>query len=151
MIYFEDMQEGQVYELGSRTLTQEDTVGFALQYDPQPFHIDPEAAKDSMFGGLAASGWQTASTYMRLLVDGLLNNTASLGSPGVDELRWIKPVYPGDTLTGRFTILELISSKSRPNMGIVRGKGELFNQKGEQVMSLRSVGFFGRRPENSGS
>jgi len=142
--YFEDFQAGDTIELGGRTVTQEEVITFARQYDPQPFHVDPVRAVDSFFGGLVASGWHTAGIYMRLLVDGLLNDTVSLGSPGLDELRWLKPVRPGDTLRATFTVLEAIPSKSRPTLGIIRGRGEVYNQEGELVMSVVSAGFFGR-------
>lgn len=146
MLYFEDFTEGDIYELGSRTLTKEELIEFATQYDPQPFHIDEEKGKDSIFGGLAASGWQTASIYMRLLVDNFLSKTDSLGSPGLESLKWLKPVFPGDTLNARFSILEKKVSQSRPKMGIIKGQGEVLNQHGETVMSLTSIGFFGRNP-----
>jgi len=142
--YFEDFQEGDTIELGSRTITREEIIAFARQYDPQPFHVDPVRAKDSFFGELVASGWHTAGIYMRLLVDGLLNDTVSLGSPGLDELRWLKPVRPGDTLRASFTVVEAILSKSRPTLGIIRGRGEVYNQEGALVMSVVSAGFFGR-------
>src|SRR5579871_83649 len=96
--YFEDFQVGETIHLGSREITAEEIIAFAHQWDPQPFHVDPDLAKESLFGGLVASGWHTAVMYMRLLVDGFLNETASMGSPGIDELRWRKPVRPGDTL-----------------------------------------------------
>ena len=144
--YFEDVQPGQTFDLGSRDVTADEIVAFAAAYDPQPFHLDPERARDSIYGGLIASGWQTAGFYMRLLVDGLINATVSQGSPGVDELRWLKPVRPGDRLRGRFTVLETTPSRSRPEIGIIRARGELFNQRDEVVMTVISVGFFGRRP-----
>jgi len=144
--YFEQFQAGDVFELGSRTVSQDETITFAREFDPQPFHVDPEKARDSLFGGLIASGWHTAAIYMRLLTDGLLNKTVSLGSPGIDELRWSRPVFPGDILRARFTVLETIPSRSRPTMGVIRGKGEVFNQRDEVVLSMVSVGFFGRRP-----
>jgi acyl dehydratase len=143
--YFEDMQAGDVVELGSRAVTQDEIIAFARQFDPQPFHVDQELARESFFGGLVASGWHTAAMYMRLLVDGLLNQTVSLGSPGIDELRWLKPVRPGDTLQARFTVLETTPSRSRPTMGIVRGRGEVLNQHGDVVMTMVSAGFFGRK------
>jgi len=147
MLYFEDFQVGQTLELGGYTISKEEIIEFALKYDPQPFHIDEEKAKDSFFGTLVASGWQTAGLYMRMLVDGLLNNTISMGSPGLEELRWLKPVRPGDTLRVRFTVIEMTTSRSRPNLGILKGKGEMLNQNDETVMSLISIGFFGRKPE----
>ena len=145
--YFEDFRVGETVTLGSVTLSQEEIIAFASQFDPQPFHTDPEAAKDSAFGGLIASGWHTIALYMRLLVDGMIAKLAvSQGSPGVDKIEWLKPVRPGDTLSGRVTILELIPSRSRPDRGTIRTLGEMVNQKGEIVMTMRGIGFFGRRP-----
>lgn len=143
--YFEDFVVGESIEFGSRTLTEEEIIAFAKQFDPQPFHVDPEKAASSYYGGLIASGWHTVSIYMRLLVDVLLQDTQSLGSPGVDELRWLKPVRPGDTLQARYTVLETIPSKSRPNVGIIRSKGEMVNQHGEVVMTVVAANFFARR------
>lgn len=145
--YFEDFRVGETVALGSVTLGQDEIIAFARQFDPQPFHTDPEAAKDSAFGGLIASGWHTIALYMRLLVDGMISTMAeSQGSPGVDKIEWLKPVRPGDTLSGRVTILELIPSRSRPERGTIRTLGEMVNQKGEIVMTMRGIGFFGRRP-----
>ncbi len=145
--YFEDFSVGEVIELGSRTLSQESIMAFAREFDPQPFHTDPEAARHTAFGGLIASGWHTASLYMRLLVDGMVKHVAnSMGSPGVDKIEWLKPVRPGDTLRGRLTILDAIPSKSRPDRGTLKTLGEMINQHGEVVMTIRGVGFFGRRP-----
>src|SRR5438067_701778 len=112
MRYFEDFQVGQVIELGSRQITEPEIITFASEYDPQPFHLDHEKGKASLFGGLAASGWHTGALMMRMLVDTVLNNAISMGSPGVDELRWYKPVFPGDTLRARMTILESRASNS---------------------------------------
>lgn len=145
--YFEDFQAGDTLELGSRQISAQEIVTFAREYDPQPFHLDDVAARDTIFEGLAASGWHTAAIFMRLFVDGLLNHTISMGSPGIDEIRWPRPVRPDDTLHARFTAVECIPSRSRPNMGIIRGKGEMTNQHGETVMTLATVGFFGRRPD----
>jgi acyl dehydratase len=145
--YFEDFTVGEVLVLGSRSVTEAEIVEFARQFDPQPFHTDPERAKASVFGGLIASGWHTVGLYMRLLVEGFIGTMAeSQGSPGVDKIEWLKPVRPGDTLTARVTILELIPSKSRPDRGTIRTLGEMVNQRGEVVMSMRGLGFFGRRP-----
>jgi acyl dehydratase len=143
--YFEDIHAGDVVHLGSRQVTEEEVVAFARQFDPQPFHVDATLARDSHFGGLVASGWHTASMYMRLLVDGFLHEAASLGSPGLEELRWLKPVRPGDILQGRLTILETTPSRSRPTMGIVRSRGEAQNQDGDVVMSMVSTIFFARK------
>jgi acyl dehydratase len=144
--YFEDFRPGQTVELGSRTVTEEEIVAFARQWDPQPFHIDAEAARDSVFGGLIASGWHTGAMWMRLYVDSLLGDTASHGSPGVEELRWLAPVRPGDTLTGRLEVLEAVPSERRPDRGTVRIRAEMVNQDGVTVMSMTTRGHFGRRP-----
>lgn len=145
-LYFEDFHAGQVIELGTYTIGEEEIIAFAQQFDPQPFHVDHEAAKDSIFGGLVASGWHTCSLLMKALVSGLLVRSESLGSPGVDELRWIKPVRPGDTLRMRMTVIETIPSKSKPDRGVLRSEYETFNQHGELVMRMKTLGMFGRRP-----
>ena len=144
--YLEDFAPGQVFESGPRTLAQEEIIAFAREYDPQPFHTDERAAKDTVYGGLIASGWQTTAIMMRLLWDTFLKDTASLGSPGSDEIRWLKPVRPGDTLRARFTIQEVIPSRSKPDRGIVKTLTEMLNQHGEVVMTHRGMGMFGRRP-----
>ncbi len=143
---FEDFAAGQVYELGSTSVTEEAIVAFAREFDPQPFHLDPDAAAESVFGGLIASGWHTGAMWMRLYVDSLLGGASSQGSPGVEELRWLAPVRPGDTLTGRLTVLETTPSERRPDRGTVRIRGEMVNQDGVTVMSMTSRGHFGRRP-----
>lgn len=147
--YFEDFKAGDTFDLGRYKVTQEEIITFAKQYDPQPFHVDPELAKDSIFGGLVASGWHTTAMFMRLLVDGLLRNTLSIASPGVEEVRWLKPVRPGDVLRGSFTALECIPSRSRASMGIIRSRCEMFNQADEVVMSLAGTHFVGRKPGTS--
>jgi acyl dehydratase len=147
--YFEDFTEGDTVELGNFTYTESEIIDFARLYDPQPMHTDPEAARESIYGGLIASGWQTATSYMRRLVDGVIRDSASLGSPGLENLRWLKPVRPGDALRARLTILEARPSNSRPDWGIVRSRGEVLNQKDEVVMSVEAVNFFGRRPPDS--
>ena len=139
--YFEDYVPGEVHEFGSIVVGEEEIIAFARRFDPQDFHIDPEAAKNSIYGGLIASGWHTASLMMRLFVDHYLSKVASLGSPGVDELRWIKPVRPGDELSLRVTVLETRRSRSRPDRGIVRSFIEVINQHGEVVMSMKAVNF----------
>jgi acyl dehydratase len=144
--YFEDYSEGQVYELGSVSFTADEIIAFARQYDPQPMHVDPVAAGASIYGGLIASGWHTVASYMRLLVDQILLASESLGSPGLDQLRWVKPVRPNDILRCRYLVLETKTSRSRPDWGIVRGRGEMINQADELVMHLEAVNFFLRRP-----
>jgi acyl dehydratase len=144
--YFEDFVEGSSIDLGTFSLTADEIMEFASRYDPQPMHVDPAAARQSIYGGLIASGWHTAARYMRLVVDNVLHGTVSLGSPGVDQLRWLKPVRPGDILQARFHILETRESNSRPDRGIVRSRGEVVNQAGDVVMTCEAVNFFGRRP-----
>ena len=142
---FEDFAAGQVYELGTRTVTEAEIVAFARDWDPQPFHLDPEAAKESVFGGLIASGWQTGAIWMRMYVDTMLGSAAR-GSPGIEELRWLAPVRPGDTLSGRLTVLEATPSATKSDRGTIRIRGEMVNQDGVTVMSMTSRGHFGRRP-----
>jgi len=144
--YFEDFAPGDVIELGSRTLTKDSIVAFAREFDPQPFHTDEAAAQRSIYGGLLASGWHTGSLAMRILYDGLLKDTMSLGSPGIDELRWLKPVRPGDTLSLRMTILEAVPSRTKPDRGLVRSLMEMRNQHGEVVLTIRGLSLLGRRP-----
>ena len=144
-LYFEDIEPGGVYELGTRTVTESEIVAFAREWDPQPFHTDPEAAKASVFGGLIASGWHTSSMWMRMYVDTMLGSAAR-GSPGIEELRWLAPVRPGDTLSGRLTVLEARPSATKPDRGTIRIRGEMVNQDGVTVMSMTSRGHFGRRP-----
>ena len=146
MRYLEDFQVGQVEETGSYVVSREEILDFARKSDPQPFHLDDAAGAATHFGGLVASGWHTAAVGHRLLVDGLLRDTASLGSPGVDELRWLKPVRPGDTLRLRAECLEVKPSRSRPDMGAVRWRFELRNQDGEAVLSQIGIGLLQRRP-----
>jgi acyl dehydratase len=138
--YFEDYLPGAVHEFGPITIGEDEIIEFARRFDPQPFHIDPEAAKQSVFGGLIASGWHTVSLTMRLLVDHYISRVASLGSPGVDEVRWRKPVRPGDTLSVRVTVLESRLSRSKPNQGTIRSHVEVLNQHREVVMTWKGIG-----------
>jgi len=146
MLYFEDFPAGDVRESPARTVTREEMLAFARQFDPQPFHTDEAAAKATVYGGLIASGWHTVAIFMRLMWDSFLADAASLGSPGVDEVRWLKPVRPGDTLRARFTVVDAVPSRSKPDRGLVRSFSEVFNQHGEIVMTLRGLGLFARRP-----
>jgi acyl dehydratase len=134
--YFEDYIPDSVYEYGSITISKQEILEFARKYDPQPFHVDPEAASHGPFGGLIASGWHTASIMMRLFADHYLSRVASLGGPGVDELRWLKPVRPGDSLRIRVTVLEAKRSSSKTDRGLVRSLVEVFDQEGDPVMGL---------------
>jgi len=143
--YWEDFYPGQVHESGSYSLSEDEIIEFAGKYDPQPFHVDKDKAQRSAFGGLIASGWQTASLAMRMLCDLYLLESASMGSPGVDEVRWLKPVRPGDALRLKSAVLETRASVSRPDMGTVRSRSEMYNQHGELVMHMSGVGMFRRR------
>jgi acyl dehydratase len=144
--YFEDYVEGDVHDCGSIAVDADEIVAFAKRYDPQNLHVDPETAKQTPFGGLIASGWQTAGLMMRLFVEHYLTHVASLASPGVDELRWLKPVRPGDRLSVRVTVLKAVASKSKPDRGAVTSLIEVFNQAGELVMSMKPVNIIARRP-----
>ncbi len=143
--YFEDYVEGDVHRFGSIRVDADELVGFARRFDPQDFHTDPEAAKKTRFAGLIASGWHTAALMMRLFVDHYLTHVASLASPGVDELRWLKPVRPGDTLSICVTVLKATPSRSKPDRGAVTSAVEVFNQAGEAVMTLKAVNIVARR------
>lgn len=137
--YFEDYVPGLTVEYGSATLEADEIVAFGRRYDPQPFHVDAARAARSPVGGLIASGWQTAAVMMRLLVEHFLSSVASLGSPGVDELRWLAPVRPGDALSIRVTVLEARRSRSKPDRGLIRTLIEVLNQRREVVMTMKGM------------
>jgi len=139
--YFEDYVPGLVQEFGSVTVDEDEVLEFGKRYVPLPYHIDKEAAKSSIYGGVIASGWHTAALMMRLYTENYLSRVANLGSPGGDELRWDKPVFPGDALSVRATVIEARRSESRPDRGIVRTLIEVLNQKKEVVMSMKMVNF----------
>ena len=145
MYYWEDFKVGDTSVLGEKVVDQDETIAFATAYDPQPFHIDEAAAKASFFGGLIGSGWHTCAMVMRMMVDSYLRESASLGSPGVDNVRWLKPVRPGDTIRAQRRVLETRASQSKPRIGIVKHRWEVFNQNGELVMSMEGYGMFERR------
>lgn len=145
-IFLEDFHEGQVREFGHHVVTREEIIDFASKYDPQPFHTDESAAAKSMYGGLIASGWLTCSLAMRMVCDDYLLRAASLGSPGVDQIRWLKPVRPGDVLRLRITTREVRPSQSKPDRGIVRSGWEMLNQRDEVVLTIDGMGMFRRRP-----
>jgi acyl dehydratase len=145
MRYFEDFEVGEVTELGPIGVSEAEIVEFALRYDPQPFHVDPGSAASGPFGGLIASGWHTTALFMGMFVREILLDSASLGSPGVEEIRWTAPVRPGDTLTARTTITDAQPSQTNPKRGTVYTTNEVFNQNGERVMTLKARGFFARR------
>ena len=148
--YFEDFVVGEVVELGEVEVTEAAIIEFAQQYDPQPFHVDLDAAEASPFGGLIASGWHTCAMFMRLLCDGLILDSSSQGASGIEELRWLAPVRPGDTLRGRFTVVEAHRSSTKPNRGTVTFLSEMINQ--DDVVALRMVGrgLYGTRPDTAG-
>ena len=137
--HFEDYTPGAVFEYGAIQVTEAEIVEFARRFDPQYIHVDRKRAADGPFAGLIASGWHTAAMMMRLIVDNFLPKSASLGSPGIDELRWLRPVRPGDVLSVRLSILEATRSRSKPDRGIVRTLCEVLNQKREVVMSLKAM------------
>ncbi len=145
-LYWEDFEVGHESTYGEHTVTQEEIIEFGLEFDPQPFHVDPEAAADSPYGGLIASGWQTAALFMRMLVDNVLSGSASMGSPGVESLRWKRPVHAGDTLHARTCVLEKRPSKTRPDLGLVKNRFEVVNQHDESVLEMVSFGMFLRNP-----
>ena len=147
-LYWEDFKAGEVLELGTHTFTAAEIIAFATMYDPQPIHIDPAAAQASFFGGLIASGWHTCAIGMRFAVVAYINSGVSLGSPGVDNIRWPKPVRPGDTITYRRITLAARASQSRPGVGLMQARIEALNQNGEIVMTNEGWGMFGRRPAN---
>jgi acyl dehydratase len=137
--YFEDYPPGAVFEGGAIAVSESDIVEFARRYDPQTMHTDPAAAMHGFFGGLIASGWHTAALMMRLFAAHFLSLVSSLASPGIDELRWLKPVRPGDVLSLRVTVTEARRSRSKPDQGVVRSFVEVLNQNGEVVMSLKPI------------
>ena len=143
--YWEDFPVGQVREFGALPVTRDAMLAFAGQFDPQPFHLDDAAAQASLFGKLSASGWHTCAMAMRMMCDAYLLESSSLGSPGIDSLRWTKPVYAGDTLSVRLSTLETRPMASRPAVGLVLSKWEVLNQHRELVLTMQGWGMFGRR------
>lgn len=147
MIYWEDLEVGTETEFGHYEVTREEVLEFAHKYDPQPFHIDDAAAARTHFARIAASGWHTAAMTMRVIVDALSREPQSgLGSPGVDDLRWLRPVYPGDTLTMRGLIVDKTPSRSKPEIGTIRTQTTVTNQDGVDVMRFTSIVLMQRRP-----
>lgn len=150
MLYYEDIEVGSIQRFGSKMVTRDEVMDFAGKYDPQPFHLDDEAAAQTYFGRLSASGWHTGAMMMRMMVDNMKEHQqAGLGSPGIDELRWLKPVYPGDTLCCETEVLEKRRSDSRPEMGIFKSRVNVFNQHDEPVMTMRSTGLIRVRDPGS--
>lgn len=144
-IYFEDVADGEVREFGSFTLSEAEIIEFGEKYDPQPLHVDPQAAEDSLYGGLIASGWHTAVSCMRLLVDGFFVDAASMGATGMDGLQWHKPVRPGDTISVSNEILETRASESRDDRGYIKNRTVGENEDGEPVITWTATNILGRR------
>jgi acyl dehydratase len=142
--YFEDYVQGAVYEYGPISIGEAEIVEFGKRYDPQYLHVDKERARHGPYGGLIASGWQTAAMIMRLFVDQFLPDGANLGSPGIEELRWIKPVQPEDRIRARVTVISTRTSRSKPDRGIVETRIDAFNQNDEHIATLRAVNFMRR-------
>ena len=143
--HWEDLTVGEVRELGSVTPTRDEIIAFASQFDPQPFHLDDAAAEASVFGGLCASGWHTCSMAMRLMVTNFLHETSSLGSPGLENLRWHKPVFPGDTLRLRHSVTDKKPMNKRADVGLVKTVWEMFNQHDDKVLHMEGWAMFRRR------
>lgn len=144
--YYEDFEVNSSYEFGEYHVTEEEILQFASMYDPQPFHLSDEAAKKTLFGGLCASGWHTGAMAMRMIVDNMpKGESGGLGSPGIDELRWTKPVFPGDILHMKTTVLDKKESRSRPEMGTIFMLNEVFTQNNELVMSNKPIVMFRKR------
>ena len=145
--YFEDYRPGDVFEGGGIAVSEDDILDFARRYDPQDMHVDRRKAGSGPFGGIIASGWHTTALMMRLVVEHYLSQASSLASPGIDELRWLRPVRPGDVLRVRVTVLEATLSRSRPDRGSVKSLVEVLNQKNEVVMTLKPISVMRRRPQ----
>ena len=145
--YFEDFHPGQEIDLGERAVTEEEIVAFARAFDPQPFHVDPDAAAGSLYGGVIASGWHTCSLMMRMVVDGMMCAASSMGSPGLDGVRWLRPLRGGDTLKVRYLTTRVKGSASKPDRGVVWSTWIATNQHGEEICTIEGMGMFGRRPK----
>ncbi len=146
MRYFEDFTVGEAIDHGTRTVSAADIVSFAREFDPQPFHVDPEAPETALLGGLLASGWHVAAIFMRMMCDSFLLDSSSMGSPGVETLKWLRPVRPGASLTGRSIVIDTRASRSRPDRGFVRFRHELTDDSGALIMWFENPVMFGRRP-----
>ena len=148
-LFFEDFAPGQEIDLGERTVSEEEIIAFATQFDPQPFHIDHAAAEASMYGAVIASGWHTCSMMMRMVVDGMMASASSMGSPGLDKVRWLLPVRAGDTLSVTYLTTAVKASASKPDRGVVWSTWRAVNQHGEAVCTIEGMGMFGRRPQEA--
>jgi acyl dehydratase len=144
-LYWEDFTKGRVFEHGPRRMPRDEMIAFAAEFDPQPMHLDEAAARETMLGGLAASGWYVCCILMRMCVDSFVGQSSSMGAPGVEEVKWLRPVRPGDDLTLRSTVLDSRASKSRPDMGLVRFEFSLFDAEGRHAVTLITSLMMGRR------
>jgi acyl dehydratase len=147
-LYWEDFSPGSVSDYGPRRISREEMVAFAAEYDPQSFHLDEDAARLSLLGGLSASGWHSCCLMMRILTDGFIGDSTFMGAPGIEEVRWLKPLRPGESITIRSTVLETRASQSRPRMGFVKFLFEMLNASGEPIMTLTVTPMFGRRADD---
>jgi acyl dehydratase len=145
MRYFDDFSIGQELQLAPQTITRVELIAFAAEFDPQPFHLDEAAGSQTLLGGLSASGWHTCAIFMRMMCDGWLNQTASMGSPGIEAVKWLHPVRAGDRLAGSSQVIEMRASKSRPNMGIIRFRHVVANSRGVSVLDMVNPIMFSRR------
>lgn len=145
--YFEDFFPGQIIDLGEQQVTEEEIVAFAAKFDPQPFHVDPAAAANSIYGGVIASGWHTCAMMMRLVVEGLMAASSSMGSPGLDSVRWLAPVRGGDVLKVRYETVKTKPSESKADRGVVWSRWVARNQDGADVCTIEGMGMFRRRPQ----
>jgi acyl dehydratase len=139
LLHYEDFAVGETRDLGSYHVTADEIISFAREFDPQPFHLDETEGRASVLGALAASGWHSCAMLMRMMVDGYLGRTAGMGSPGIENLRWLKPVLAGETLAGRMTVMEKRVSKSRPEMGLVTMRWEMLNGAGEAKLDMTGI------------
>lgn len=139
--HYEDFHEGQVFDLGRYLITAEEIIAYAKEFDPQDFHLSDAAGKSSVLGGLAASGWQTCAILVRMATDAYINASAAMGSNGIDDVKWLRPVYAGETLTGTMTVLSKRVSTKRPEMGILKSHWELFNSDGQKKTDMTGVNF----------
>ncbi len=149
--YWEDFQPGAVTVYGPRLVTREEIVAFAAEFDPQPMHLDEEAARKTLLGGLAASGWHTCCVFMRIVADGYILDSSSMGGPGVDEVRWLRPLRPGTNVRVRATVVESRPSKSRPEMGLTKFSYEMLDESDAAIMTLTTTHMFGRRQPGAGA
>jgi acyl dehydratase len=145
-LHWEDFRPGQTIDCGSRLITREEIIAFAAEYDPQPMHLDEQAGRETLLGGLVASGWHSCCILMRMLTDSFLCNAAFMGAPGVEEVKWLAPLRPGERIAARATVLESRASRSRPDMGFVKFRFELIAASGQSLMTLMVSPMFGRRP-----